>query len=160
MDRSGRQKAASSAHTSRILSSSISLKTVPLIWLGLRATQLNTGMRNLVLIGFLIFTAKDSRGEEMTNSPTAEKHPSCPDCSFGVGISALEEEPARAKLSPWKAWKDRAALPGEERREVFIQPLSCFRPSLRRPGLNARGCKNFTKGNVLLLYDRMLSGLI
>lgn len=41
-------------------SSSISLKTVPLIWLGFRATQLNTGMRNLVLMGFLIFTAGDS----------------------------------------------------------------------------------------------------
>lgn len=44
-------------HTSRMRSSSISLKTVPLIWLGLRATQLNTGMRNFVLMGFLILTA-------------------------------------------------------------------------------------------------------
>lgn len=73
------QKAASTARTSRILSSSISLKTVPLIWLGLRATQLNTGMRNLVLIGFLIFTAKDSRGKEIINSSATEKHPMCPD---------------------------------------------------------------------------------
>lgn len=45
------------ALTSRILSSSISLKTVPLIWLGLSATQLKTGIRNFVLIGFLILTA-------------------------------------------------------------------------------------------------------
>jgi hypothetical protein len=30
---------------------------VPLIWLGFSATQLNTGKRNLVLMGFLIFTA-------------------------------------------------------------------------------------------------------
>lgn len=78
MARSRREQAASSTHTSRILSSSISLKTVPLIWLGLRATQLNTGMRNLVLIGFLIFTAKDSRGEEVAGCPRAEKHPACP----------------------------------------------------------------------------------
>lgn len=160
MDRSGKKVAASGTHTSRILSSSISLKTVPLIWLGLRATQLNTGMRNLVLIGFLIFTAKDIRGEEMTNSPTAEKHPMCPDCSFRVGISALEEELARAKLSHWKAWKDLAASTGKQHREAFIRPLCCFRSSLCRTGLNARGCENFTKGNVLLLYYCTLSGLI
>lgn len=44
--------------TSSIRSSSISLKTVPLIWFGFRATQLKTGMRNFVLIGFLILTAE------------------------------------------------------------------------------------------------------
>lgn len=43
---------------SRILSSSISLKTVPLIWFGFNATQLKTGIRNFVLIGFLILTAR------------------------------------------------------------------------------------------------------
>ena len=35
----------------------MSLKTVPLIWLGFKATQFNTGIRNLVWIGFFIFTA-------------------------------------------------------------------------------------------------------
>lgn len=38
-------------------SSSISLKTVPLIWLGFNAVQLNTGRRNLVLMGFFILIA-------------------------------------------------------------------------------------------------------
>ena len=42
-------------------SSSMSLKTVPLIWLGFRATQFNTGSRNLVWIGFLILTAVSDR---------------------------------------------------------------------------------------------------
>ena len=46
-------------YTWRIFSSSRSLNTVPLIWLGFRATQLKTGIRNLVWIGFLIFTAGD-----------------------------------------------------------------------------------------------------
>lgn len=47
----------SSGCTSSTRSSSISLKTVPLIWLGFRAVQLNTGRRNFVLIGFLILIA-------------------------------------------------------------------------------------------------------
>ena len=45
--------------TSSIRSSSISLNTVPLIWFGFRATQLKTGIRNFVLMGFLILTAKE-----------------------------------------------------------------------------------------------------
>lgn len=40
--------------TSSTRSSSSSLNTVPLIWLGFSAVQLNTGNRNLVLMGFLI----------------------------------------------------------------------------------------------------------
>lgn len=38
-------------------SSSMSLKMVPLIWLGFRATQFSTGSLNFVWIGFFIFTA-------------------------------------------------------------------------------------------------------
>lgn len=55
--------------TSRIRSSSISLKTVPLIWFGFRATQLKTGILNFVLIGFLIFTATEVRENAMKIPP-------------------------------------------------------------------------------------------
>lgn len=55
--------------TSRIRSSSISLKTVPLIWFGFRATQLKTGILNFVLIGFFIFTATEVREVEIKTSP-------------------------------------------------------------------------------------------
>lgn len=43
--------------TCRMDSSSMSLKMVPFIWLGFRATQFSTGILNLVWIGFFIFTA-------------------------------------------------------------------------------------------------------
>ena len=43
--------------TCSTFSSLSSLKTVPSIWLGFSATQLKTGMRNLVWIGFFTFTA-------------------------------------------------------------------------------------------------------
>lgn len=43
--------------TCRMDSSSMSLKMVPLIWLGFKATQFNTGNLNFVWIGFFIFTA-------------------------------------------------------------------------------------------------------
>lgn len=55
--------------TSKIRSSSISLKTVPLIWFGFRATQLNTGILNFVLIGFLIFTATEVRENKIKIPP-------------------------------------------------------------------------------------------
>lgn len=59
---------------------------------------MNTGIRNLVLIGFLIFTAKDTRGKEKISSPAAEKHPTCPDRDlYRAGVPALEEELAIAK---------------------------------------------------------------
>lgn len=50
--------------TCNILSSSRSLNTVPLIWLGLRAVQLNTGRRNFVFIGFLILIAEMNTGTD------------------------------------------------------------------------------------------------
>lgn len=62
--------------TSSIFSSSISLNTVPLIWLGFSATQLNTGKRNLVLMGFLIFTATH-RKHMSTTSCQLHKHNTC-----------------------------------------------------------------------------------
>lgn len=43
--------------TCSTFSSLSSVKTVPSIWLGFSATQLKTGMRNLVWIGFFTFTA-------------------------------------------------------------------------------------------------------
>lgn len=43
--------------TCRMDSSSMSLKMVPLIWLGFKATQFSTGNLNFVWIGFFIFTA-------------------------------------------------------------------------------------------------------
>lgn len=43
--------------TCSTFSSFSSVKTVPSIWLGFSATQLKTGMRNLVWIGFFTFTA-------------------------------------------------------------------------------------------------------
>lgn len=55
--------------TSRIFSSSSSLKTVPLIWLGFSAVQLKTGSRNLVLIGFLMRMA-DLEGGSVRQGPT------------------------------------------------------------------------------------------
>lgn len=60
--------------TSSILSSSISLNTVPLIWLGFSATQLNTGIRNLVLMGFLIFTATQHNRKKTCQQHHANKH--------------------------------------------------------------------------------------
>lgn len=44
--------------TCSTFSSFSSVKTVPSIWLGFSATQLKTGMRNLVWIGFFTFTAR------------------------------------------------------------------------------------------------------
>lgn len=52
--------------TSSTRSSSISLKTVPLIWLGFSAVQLKTGRRNLVFMGFLMRIAM--RDEETYGS--------------------------------------------------------------------------------------------
>lgn len=63
--------------TSSILSSSISLKTVPLIWLGFRATQLKTGMRNLVLMGFLILTAGRDREASENHAMHADALNTC-----------------------------------------------------------------------------------
>lgn len=63
--------------TSSILSSSISLNTVPLIWLGFSATQLNTGIRNLVLMGFLIFTATQHDRKNTSQSCKSHKHKTC-----------------------------------------------------------------------------------
>lgn len=61
--------------TSRILSSSISLKTVPLIWFGFSATQLKTGIRNFVLMGFLILTAtRETRGVSAASSSVISVH--------------------------------------------------------------------------------------
>lgn len=61
--------------TSRILSSSISLKTVPLIWFGFSATQLKTGIRNFVLMGFLILTAtRETRGVSAASSSAVSVH--------------------------------------------------------------------------------------
>ena len=40
--------------TSNTCSSSSSLKTVPVNWLGFRACQFNSGMRNLVWMAFLL----------------------------------------------------------------------------------------------------------
>lgn len=48
--------------TPRISSSSISLKTVPVTWLGFRACQFNSGILNLVWMGFLFFIPEE-RGE-------------------------------------------------------------------------------------------------
>lgn len=47
--------------TPRIPSSSISLKTVPVTWLGFRACQFNSGILNLVWMGFLFFIPEDGR---------------------------------------------------------------------------------------------------
>lgn len=42
--------------TCNTFSSLSSVKTVPVIWLGFSATQLSNGIRNLVWMGFLVFT--------------------------------------------------------------------------------------------------------
>lgn len=42
--------------TCNTFSSLSSVKTVPVIWLGFSATQLSSGIRNLVWMGFLAFT--------------------------------------------------------------------------------------------------------
>lgn len=68
--------------TSSILSSSISLNTVSLIWLGFSATQLNTGIRNLVLMGFLIFTAT-----HMTESTSQQPHASYTNTKHAVWVT-------------------------------------------------------------------------
>lgn len=44
------------ALTCSTFSSLSSVKTVPVIWLGFSATQLSSGIRNLVWMGFLAFT--------------------------------------------------------------------------------------------------------
>lgn len=81
--------------TSRIRSSSISLKTVPLIWLGFRATQLNTGILNFVLIGFLIFTAEDVRDNDIKSHLEPHKLQVQSDNSPANDPLTLEEEGKR-----------------------------------------------------------------
>lgn len=44
---------------------------MPSIWLGFSATQLNTGMRNLVWIGFFTFTAGREQGS-VTGGPSPQ----------------------------------------------------------------------------------------
>lgn len=60
------------SNTFMTLSSSSSLNTVPLIWLGLNATQLRIGRRYLVLILFLMVTA--DKGNENSINGGIKKH--------------------------------------------------------------------------------------
>lgn len=64
--------------TSKIFSSSSSLKTVPLIWLGFSAVQLKTGSRNLVLMGFLMRMANLKGGSVRLGPRTHSLGPTSP----------------------------------------------------------------------------------
>lgn len=101
--------------TCSTFSSLSSVKTVPSIWLGFRATQLKTGMRNLVWIGFFTFTA-GSRGGGTSQGGGSQTHPRVPpDPSQGTPPPS----PGHTHLNHWQ-WGGHPARLGAPHRGVGV----------------------------------------